>query len=106
MDGRKALLVALGVSMLAGAIVVEQGFRGAGYYAAVIAAGFFNALFLANPFGFFKSMGSALYLVGMLFANFLLLLGFDASVFFLLILWLPAIAGVLVGLWARSQRRK
>lgn len=104
LDERKALLVALVV--LAVALIMERGFKDAGYYAAVTACVFFNALFLANPLGFLKGLPSFLYLVGMLIANGLLLLFFDAPGLFLLILWLPAIVGVLVGFWARTQSRK
>lgn len=103
LDSRKTLLIVLGVLVLAVAVVLEQGFKDAGYYATVIACVFFNAFFLANLLRFLNDVTGFFYLAGMLAANGLLLGFFAAPMLFVLILWLPAIAGVLVGFWARSS---
>jgi hypothetical protein len=100
---RKGLLIALGVLTLTFAALFEQGFKGAGYYATVLGCAYFNAVFLANPLGFLRRRASLACLAGMVIANYLLLGVFVAPVIFFLVLWLPAIAGVLIGHLVRKD---
>ncbi|MFZ2394236.1 hypothetical protein [Rhodoferax sp.] len=102
---RKNALVILLAVTAAIVIFLKSGIEKAFLLGLVIACAYFNALFLRSPFRFFRAPDakSLTILICMLGANIalLVLLKFDPLIS--LLVWLPAVAGVVAAnIWGRK----